>query len=87
MRTPSIIQIACRVTVIVNNFAGAGELIKDGENGFHVRAKDVVSWCKTIERAAKLSEDQYAKLSSNARNSVADLTVENFLKDLENLLQ
>ncbi len=86
---PSIIPKALKagLPVIVNNFAGAGELITDGYNGFHAKPKDAIFWRELIEKVVKISEESYFLLSKNAQKSVQGLTISNFIKDLENNLK
>ncbi len=67
--------------VVSYNITAIPEIVKDGQNGFLVKPKDIESLKDRLEILLN-NEDIYKKISANARKSVMNYTWENSLKRL-----
>ncbi|RMH08296.1 MAG: glycosyltransferase [Aquificota bacterium] len=82
--------MACGKPVITTLAGGAGEVVKEGYNGFAVLVGDWEGLLQKMEKALSLSKEDYERLSYNAILSAKDFsiekTVEGYVELFEELL-
>lgn len=84
--SPTVIYeaLSLGLPVIGSDLGGTGELVHDGENGFLFEAGNQFSFRHALAKAVSVDQN-YSKLSENARLSVSLYTVENYLQELLDL--
>lgn len=85
--SPTVIYeaLSMGLPVICSDIGGAAELIQDDYNGWKFPAGDQAALRRIINHLYE-QRDVLPKLSDNCRNSIADLTLENYCRQIINLV-